>query len=144
MKIDQGFLMAVLALFSSGEPSDEQTIAEFRMDCDTVDQTLMEDSVQLATAGARHFYDELHCSPIKVTYSCATCVLFQLLSFIHLLFYSRQHSANVSTVIASEKCSIIANRKSTTRFPTSYRLSEYVTPISRKRWLKKGICHFCE
>jgi len=34
---------------------------------------------------------------------------------------------NVSTVRAIEKCSIIANRKSTTRFPTSYRRSAYVT-----------------
>jgi len=35
---------------------------------------------------------------------------------------------NVSTATASEKSSIIANRKSTTRFPTSYRGSAYVTP----------------
>ena len=41
----------------------------------------------------------------------------------------RQMSAyNVSTVRASEKCSIFANRKSATRFPTSYRWSAYVTP----------------
>ena len=35
---------------------------------------------------------------------------------------------NVSTVRVSVKCSIIANRKSTTRLPTSYRWSAYVTP----------------
>jgi len=35
---------------------------------------------------------------------------------------------NVWTASASEKCSIIANIKSTTRFPTSYRWSTYVTP----------------
>ena len=39
---------------------------------------------------------------------------------------------NVSTVKASDKCSIIANRKSTTCFPTSYRWSAYVTPNSPK------------
>jgi len=44
---------------------------------------------------------------------------------------------NVSTVRASEKSSVIANRKSTTRFPTSYRWSPYVTPNSPKGWLKK-------
>jgi len=53
-------------------------------------------------------------------------------------------SYNVSTVRASEKCLIIANRKSTTRFPTSYRRSAYVTPNSPKGWRKKRICCFCE
>jgi len=48
---------------------------------------------------------------------------------------------NVSTLRASEKSSIIANRKSTTSFPTSYRWSLYVTPNSPKGWLKKRICH---
>jgi len=36
-----------------------------------------------------------------------------------------------------KKRSIIANRKSATRFPTSYRRSAYVTPNSPKGWLKK-------
>jgi len=39
---------------------------------------------------------------------------------------------NVLTVRDSEKSSIIANRKSTTRFPTSYMWSPYVTPKSPK------------
>jgi len=50
---------------------------------------------------------------------------------------------NVWTIRATEKFSIIANRKSTTHFPTSYRWSEYVTPKSPKGWLKKRICRFC-
>jgi len=48
------------------------------------------------------------------------------------------------TVRASEKCLIIVNRKSTTRFPTSYRWSAYVTPNYPKGLLKKRICRFCE
>ena len=68
MKIDQGFLMAVLGLFSAGETSDEQLISEFHKDCEAVDQTLMEDTNKSVTAVARHFYDELHCSPIKVSH----------------------------------------------------------------------------
>jgi len=67
VQIDQGFLVALLALFSSGEPSDEQKLAEFRRDCAAVDQSLVEDTMQLVTTGVRNFYDELHCSPIKVT-----------------------------------------------------------------------------
>jgi len=40
---------------------------------------------------------------------------------------------------ASENSLIIANMKSTTRFPTSYRWNAYVT---HKGWLKKRICRF--
>ena len=47
------------------------------------------------------------------------------------------HSA--STVIASEKSSIITYRESTTRFPTSHRWTVYVTPKSPKRWHKNAI-----
>jgi len=51
---------------------------------------------------------------------------------------------NVSTINAREKSSIIANRKSTTRFPTSYRprWSPYVTPKSLKEWLKSKFVLF--
>jgi len=49
---------------------------------------------------------------------------------------------NVSTVRTSEKCSIIANRKSTARFPTSYRWSAYVTHNSPRKWLKKANLSF--
>jgi len=66
VKVDQGFLMAVLGLFSSGEPSEEQKMLEFHKDCEALDQTLMEDTKQSVTAAAQHFYDLLHCSPIKV------------------------------------------------------------------------------
>jgi len=51
---------------------------------------------------------------------------------------------NVRTVRASKKCSTIANRKSTTRFPTSYRWSAYITPNFPKGWLINRICCFCE
>jgi len=44
---------------------------------------------------------------------------------------------NIATVKASEKSLLIANRKSITRFRTSYRWSPYVTPKSPKGWLRK-------
>ena len=50
------------------------------------------------------------------------------------------HSA--STVIASEKSSISAYRKSTTLFPTSHRWTVYVTPKSPKGWHKYAISLF--
>ena len=51
---------------------------------------------------------------------------------------------NIWTVRAtgSEKCSVIANRKSTTRFPTSYRWSAYVTHNSLKRVAQKANLSF--
>jgi len=50
---------------------------------------------------------------------------------------------NVWTVRSSEKFSIIANRKSTTRFPTSCIWSAYIRyPTPRKGWLKQRICRF--
>ena len=74
VKVDQGFLMAIIALFSSGEASDEAKIAEFRRDCAAVDQSLVEEMMQLVTTGERNFYDELHCSPIKVASSSSSPV----------------------------------------------------------------------
>ena len=50
------------------------------------------------------------------------------------------HSA--STVIASEKRSIITYRKSTTHFPTSHRWTVYVTPKFPKGWHKNAISLF--
>ena len=47
---------------------------------------------------------------------------------------------NVSTIRASEKSSIFANRKSTMRFSPSYRWIPYVTPNFSTGWLKKPIC----
>ena len=49
---------------------------------------------------------------------------------------------NVSTVGDSEKSSITTNIKSTTSFPTSHRLSAYVTPKCPKGWLKERFFRF--
>jgi len=51
---------------------------------------------------------------------------------------------NVSTTRANGLSSIIANKKSTTRFPTSYSWNVYVSSNFPKLWLKKRICRFCE
>jgi len=59
----------------------------------------------------------------------------------HALQQRRFRRISASAVRASEKCSIIPNRNTTTSFPTSYRWSPYVTPNSPEGWLKKGICH---
>jgi len=51
-------------------------------------------------------------------------------------------TCNVSTVRASEKSSVMTNRKSYTGLPTSYRWSAYVTSKSPKGWLKKQTSFF--
>jgi len=54
-------------------------------------------------------------------------------------FWPSAHSA--STVRASEKSSISANRKWTTRFPTSHKWTVYVTPKSHTGWHKTRFCY---
>jgi len=49
---------------------------------------------------------------------------------------------SASTVRAGEKRSIIANKKSTTRFPSSHRWTLCVTPKSPKGWLKTRVFTF--
>ena len=53
-----------------------------------------------------------------------------------------QYRLIASTMIASEKSSIITYKKSTTRFPTSHIWKVYVTPKSPKGWHKNAISLF--
>ena len=101
VKVDQGFLMAVLALFSSGEASDEQKMAEFRRDCAAVDQSLVEDTMQLVTTGVRNFYDQLHCSPIKVTRCVSINQSVVHSAVIRQQVMSQRHQRNI---LRSAKC----------------------------------------
>jgi len=75
-------------------------------------------------------------APFPLKFSFKVTDPFQIAKFRPI----SAHSA--STVIASEKSSIITYRKSTTRFPTSYRWTVYVTPKSPKGWHKKAISLF--
>ncbi|XP_067654011.1 intermembrane lipid transfer protein VPS13A-like isoform X3 [Haliotis asinina] len=67
VKVDQGFLNALLELFASGEPvSREQETKEFESDLKKTDAKLM-DVVGLSLAEEqKNFYDYLHLSPIKI------------------------------------------------------------------------------
>ncbi|XP_048251088.1 vacuolar protein sorting-associated protein 13A-like isoform X4 [Haliotis rufescens] len=67
VKVDQGFLNALLELFASGEPvSREQETKEFEADVKKTDAKLM-DVVGLSLAEEqKNFYDYLHLSPIKI------------------------------------------------------------------------------
>ena len=54
----------------------------------------------------------------------------------------RQISLNSASAVRASGKSIITNRKSTLRFPSSHRLNLCVTPKSPKRWLKTTIFAF--
>ena len=51
-------------------------------------------------------------------------------------------TCNISTVRDSDKSLVMTNRKLTMGFPMSYRWSAYVTPKSRKGWLKNNFFVF--
>lgn len=68
MKVDQGFLLAVLWLFDLSA-ADEETrrLAAFHSDCRLVDRSLMDDMVHTTADMVKNFYDMLHISPFKVS-----------------------------------------------------------------------------
>ena len=67
VKVDQGFLLAVLWLFDLSAPVEEShRLAAFRSDCELVDRSLMDDMVHATADIVKSFYDMLHISPFKV------------------------------------------------------------------------------
>jgi len=77
VKIDQGFLVAVLLMFemSAADEEDHRLVA-FQRDCEVIDHSLMDDMVHTTAGTAKNFYDMFHFSPLKV---CAHYTSFVLL-----------------------------------------------------------------
>ena len=72
LKVDQGFINAMMAMFASSELTDEDERNQFNGDVETTRKAL-EDNMQQTTANEqKHFYDMLHFSPLKVNTS-TTC-----------------------------------------------------------------------
>jgi len=71
VKVDQGFLNAMLGLFASGQADDVQIKAAFTADCATVDSSLLADADAMLTSSTviKNYFDELHFSPLKVYYT---------------------------------------------------------------------------
>ena len=68
VKVDQGFLNAVLTLFSSGEVDEDTERQLMKADMAVVERPLMDYAVQSTADEQKHFYDMLHVSPLKVTH----------------------------------------------------------------------------
>ncbi len=66
VKVDQGFLSALIQLFSSGKAGEEEEQAAFQHDRNKINSDLMADAIQSSLEEQRHFYDMLHFSPLKV------------------------------------------------------------------------------
>ena len=68
VKVDQGFLNALVALFASEALSEEAEYDLFRKDCGYIKTPLIDETSKTETAEQKNFYDELHFSPLKVNY----------------------------------------------------------------------------
>jgi len=66
VKVDQGFLNALLAMFAAGEVDEIQRKAAFTADCDLVNRTLLDDAILTSATVVKNFYDILHFSPLKI------------------------------------------------------------------------------
>ena len=67
VQVDQGFLNAILGLFSSEQVKDEEELKFFEADCEMIETSLMVDANQTSESEQKHFYDNLHFSPLKVS-----------------------------------------------------------------------------
>ena len=66
VRVDQGFINALLVMFASGEVTEEQELAAFKEDCKRMD-TKLSDEVTLSSVGQqKNYYEILHFSPLKV------------------------------------------------------------------------------
>ena len=66
VKVDMGFINALISLFASGEVDEEAMKAAFHEDCKMVDKDLMSDAAKSSADEQKNFYDILHFSPLKV------------------------------------------------------------------------------
>ena len=67
VKVDQGFLVAVLSMFDVSSVDEEShRLVAFCSDCEVVDRSLMDVMVCTSAVTVKNFYDMLHFSPLKV------------------------------------------------------------------------------
>ena len=67
VKVDQGFLNALVSLFASEALSEEAEYDLFKKDCEYIKTPLVDETSKTETAEQKNFYDELHFSPLKVS-----------------------------------------------------------------------------
>ncbi|KAK2175851.1 hypothetical protein NP493_702g01003 [Ridgeia piscesae] len=66
LKVDQGFINAMMAMFASSELTDEDERNQFNGDVENTRKALEDDMQQTTANEQKHFYDMLHFSPLKI------------------------------------------------------------------------------
>lgn len=74
VKVDQGFINALIMLFASGEIDEEAQKAAFKEDCNMINTNLMSDAAKSSANEQKNFYDMLHFSPLKVSVTLQSMV----------------------------------------------------------------------
>jgi len=95
VKVDQGFLLAVLSMFETIAADEEgHRLVAFHRDCEVVTHSLMDDMVHTTADTAKNFYDMLHFSPLKVCLHLHNrlpveggCVCFADVFFVFFVFF---------------------------------------------------------
>ena len=78
VKVDQGFINGLIALFAAEGATPEQEAELFRGDCKIIETPLLEDASQSSSSEQKNYYDILHFSPLKVS---VKRMLFSVLSY---------------------------------------------------------------
>lgn len=67
LKIDQGFINAMIIFFASNEEvSDEEEKIFFEDDCKQIENGLLENAIRSTEDEDKNFFDNLHFSPLKI------------------------------------------------------------------------------
>lgn len=68
IKVDQGFLSSVVALFGStiASKDEERRLMAFQRECQLATRSLLDDAEYSTVGVVKNFYDNLHFSPLKV------------------------------------------------------------------------------
>jgi len=66
VKVDQGFLNALISLFASGSMTEEEQLAQFKADVKMLETELKDDAAKASAGEQKNYYDILHFSPLKV------------------------------------------------------------------------------
>ncbi|ELU14385.1 hypothetical protein CAPTEDRAFT_224867 [Capitella teleta] len=66
VKVDQGFINALILMFASGEVDEQAQKTAFKADCDMINVDLMSETAQSSASEQKNYYDMLHFSPLKI------------------------------------------------------------------------------
>jgi vacuolar protein sorting-associated protein 13A/C len=68
IKVDQGFLSSVVAIFESTIASNDEDrrLRAFQRECQLATRSLLDDAEYSTVGVVKNFFDDLHFSPLKV------------------------------------------------------------------------------